>query len=57
MEETDTAICLKKRNKKEENIKKITTRLKSLNLIINKIVFNYYLIKYAMFFSHTLLNP
>ena len=38
------------KEKKQElkNIKKITVRLKSLNLIINKIVFNYNFIVYAM---------
>ena len=39
MEERDTIICLKKRNKNYKNIKKKqTVRLKILNLI-NKIVF------------------
>ena len=35
MEKTDTAICLKKRNKDQKNIKKIIVRLKSLNIIMN----------------------
>ena len=39
MEKTDTAICLKKKNKDQKNIKKIILRLKSLNIIMNKIVF------------------
>ena len=39
MEEIDIIICLKKRNKKKKNIKNIFVRLKSLNLIINKLVF------------------
>ena len=36
---TDTAICVKKRNKDLKNIKKIIVRLKSLNIIMNKIAF------------------
>ena len=44
MEKTDTAICLKKRNKDQKNIKKVIARLKSLN----KIVFNCDLIMYAV---------
>ena len=36
---TDTRICLKKKNKDWKNIKKIIERQKSLNIIINKIVF------------------
>ena len=39
MEKADTIICLKKRKKDQKNIKKIIVRLKSLNIIINKIVF------------------
>ena len=39
MEKTDTAICLKKKNKDQKNIKKIILRLKSLNIIMNKTVF------------------
>ena len=35
MEETDTIIYMKKKNKDQKNIKKITVRLKRLNLIIN----------------------
>ena len=38
MEKKDIAICLKKRNK-DNNIKKIIVRQKSLNIIINKIIF------------------
>ena len=51
MEKTDIIICLKKRNKDYKNIKKITMRLKSLSIIINKIV----LIVYAviMLTKHT----
>ena len=43
--------------KTQKYIKNITVRVKSLNLIINKIVFNYNLIVYALFFSHTISNP
>ena len=39
MEKTDIAISLKKRNKDSQNIKKTFARLKSLNIIMNKIVF------------------
>ena len=35
----DITICLKKRNKDYKNIKKIIVRRKSLNILINKIVF------------------
>ena len=35
----DISICLEKRNKNRKNIKKIIARLKSLNIIMNKIVF------------------
>ena len=35
MEEADTIIYLKKKNKDQKNIKKITVTLKRLNLIIN----------------------
>ena len=49
---------MSKIEKKTQNyIKNITVRVKSLNLIINKIVFNYNLIVYALFFSHTISNP
>ena len=48
MEKTDTAISLKKKNKNKKNIKKIITRLKSLNVIMNKIFFNCDLIVYAV---------
>ena len=34
----DTTICLKKRSKDWENIKNITTRQKSLNITMNKII-------------------
>ena len=36
---TDTIICQKKKNRDLKNIKKIIVRLKSLNIIMNKIVF------------------
>ena len=36
MEKTDITICLKKKNKDWKNIKKITSKLKRLNIIINK---------------------
>ena len=36
----DTTKCLKKRNKDEKNIKKIIVRQGSLNIIVNKLVFN-----------------
>ena len=36
----DTIICLKRRNKDKKNIKRIITRQKSLNIIMNKIFFN-----------------
>ena len=39
MEKTDIIICLKKRNKNSKNIKKFIARQKSLNIIMNKIVF------------------
>ena len=39
VEKTDATICLKKRNKDWRNIKKSIVRVKSLNVIINKIVF------------------
>ena len=39
MEKADTAICLKKKNKGQKNIKNIIARLKNLNIIMNKIVF------------------
>ena len=42
MEKTDIIICLKKRNKKEKNIKKMIAEQKSLNIIMN----NYDLIVY-----------
>ena len=44
------------KEKKQElkNIKKITVRLKSLNLIINKIGFNYNFIVYAMVQLYTI---
>ena len=45
MEKNRYHTCLKKRNKK--NIKKITMRLKSLNIIINKIVLTVYAMTYA----------
>ena len=48
MEKTNTIVCMKKRNKNEKNIKKIIGRLKSLNIIMNEIVFNYDLIVYAV---------
>ena len=35
MEEINIVICLKDRNKDQKNIKKITVRLKSTNIIIN----------------------
>ena len=35
----DIAICLKKGNKDEKNIKKVIARQKSLSIIMNKIVF------------------
>ena len=35
----DIAICLKKGNKDEKNIKKIIARQKSLSIIMNKVVF------------------
>ena len=35
MEETNIVICLKDRNKDQKNIKKITVRLKTTNIIIN----------------------
>ena len=39
MEETDILICLNKRNKNLKNIKTIIVRLRSLNLVINIIIF------------------
>ena len=39
MEKIDISICLKKRKKDENNIKKIIVRQKRLNVIMNKIVF------------------
>ena len=39
MGKIDIIICLKKRNKDYENIKRIITRQKSLNIITNKIIF------------------
>ena len=39
MGKTDIIICLRKRNKGEKNIKKIMARQKSLNTIINRIIF------------------
>ena len=36
----DTTKCLKKRNKDEKNNKKIIVRQGSLNIIVNKLVFN-----------------
>ena len=39
IEKTDIMACLKKRNKRWKNIKKITMRLNSLYLTINKTVF------------------
>ena len=33
------AVCLKKKNKNQKNIKKIIVRQKSLNIIVNKIAF------------------
>ena len=44
----------RKEKQKLKEYQKIT--VKSLNLI-NKTVFNYDLIVYAMFFSHAILNP
>ena len=40
MGRTDTTICPKKRNKDQKNIKRIITRKKSLNIIMNKTIFN-----------------
>ena len=37
--EIDIATCLKKINKDQKNTKKLIARLKSLNIIMNKIVF------------------
>ena len=47
MEKIDISVCLKKRKKRLEDIKKIIARQKSLNIIINKMVFyfNSFLIK------------
>ena len=47
----------KEEKQKLKEYEKITKGLKSLNLIINKIVFNCDLIVYALFFSHTISNP
>ena len=55
MEKIDIMICLKKRNKNQKNSKKITVRLKILNLIINKTI-NLNLIMYVMFFNHTIFK-
>ena len=40
MGRTDTTICPKKRNKDQKNIKRIITRKKGLNIIMNKTIFN-----------------
>ena len=55
MEKIDIMICLKKRNKNQKNSKKITVRLKILNLIINKTI-NRNLIMHVMFFNHTIFK-
>ena len=39
MGKIDIIICLKKRNKDQENIKRIIARQKGLNIITNKIIF------------------
>ena len=39
MGKVDTTICLKKRKKDQNNIKTIIPRQKSLNIIMNKIIF------------------
>ena len=39
IEKTDTTMCLKEKTKDLKNIKKIIAMLKSLNIIMNKIVF------------------
>ena len=39
MAKTDTEICLEKKRKDKKNMEKIIVRLKSLNIIMNKIVF------------------
>ena len=35
----DITICLKKKNEDQKNIKRIIARRKSLNIIMNKIIF------------------
>ena len=40
MGKIDIAICLKRRKKDEKNIKKNIAKQKSLNIIMNKKVFN-----------------
>ena len=53
----DIAICLKKGNKDEKNIKKIIARQKSLSIIMNKVVFSLRFNNMCYLFSYTLLNP
>ena len=39
MKEIDIIICLKERNKNQKNIKKVIMKLRSLNVVTNKIDF------------------